>query len=336
MVGLFALQPANVLAQGCAEPTSDEGVTVFGFLQPQYDLNLNDQTESSFRFNRMRIGVMGNIPYDFSYYALLEASPFLTGEVFLIDAFITYKRFDWMKISMGSFKKPLGADLITACSELNTIRRTRFINELGGFNRDLGIMILGGDKKGIFNYRVAFMNGTGLGQFDDNNYKDIYGRFTVSPVEFLTVGLTAQFGKDPASLDGAEDDERKRYGADIDFKFKKFWLQSEYMQGEDIGSYTTGGGCDGSPVETIQGSVKRDGFHVTGLYNITDNIQPVIRYEQFDPDGDVGNNHEQITTYGINYFVNDWTRIQVNYLYRAENPDEVKNDVLMVQFQVKF
>ena len=47
---------------------------------------------------------------------------------------------------------------------------------------------------------------------------------------------------------------------------------------------------------------------------------------------------EQITTFGFNYFFNEWTRLQVNYLYKAEESanSEIANDALLVQLQVVF
>ena len=42
-------------------------------MQAQYDYGFTDgDNTSTFGFNRSRIGVMGNIPYDFSYYVLLD------------------------------------------------------------------------------------------------------------------------------------------------------------------------------------------------------------------------------------------------------------------------
>jgi len=65
------------------------------------------------------------------------------------------------------------------------------------------------------------------------------------------------------------------------------------------------------------------------------NLQPVIKYEAYDEDIDTDNNAVNIITYGLNYFFNDWTRLQVNYLYKAEEV-EVANDEILVQLQVKF
>lgn len=325
------------MSQGCAEPTTEEGVVVFGFLQPQFDYHFNDTPNGTFTFNRMRIGVMGNIPYDFSYYALLETSPFVSeaGNPFIIDAFITYNRFEYAKASLGQFKKPLGLELTTPCSGLHTIQRSNFVNELTGpTNRDLGLMILGGKKDGLINYQVAVMNGNGVGQENSDQFMDYYGRLVISPVKFVRVGGSMLYGRDEATVEGAPSDERYRYGADLDFEYNNFRVQSEYMYGKDVGSYTTGGGCGGPP-ELHSGSIKRAGFFVMGMYKITDQIQPVVKYEQYNTDMSK-DNINQTTTIGINYFFNDWTRMQINYLYKAEDPAEIKNDALLVQLQVKF
>jgi hypothetical protein len=77
------------------------------------------------------------------------------------------------------------------------------------------------------------------------------------------------------------------------------------------------------------------------------NIQPIVNFEHFDPNLDMDANEiganfhtavKNTMTYGFNYFFNEWTRVQVNYLYRAEENGkvEIPNDALIVQFQVIF
>ncbi|MEA2095369.1 MAG: porin [Candidatus Cloacimonadota bacterium] len=65
------------------------------------------------------------------------------------------------------------------------------------------------------------------------------------------------------------------------------------------------------------------------------NVQPVIKYESYDPNTDADNDVEDIITFGVNYFFNDWTRLQLNYLYKAEEEEE-SNDEILMQLQVKF
>jgi len=327
----------NAQAQGCAEPASEDGVNVFGFLQTQYDYNFYDEPESNFGFNRSRIGVMGVIPYDFSYYVLLETSPFKKDgpKAYLLDAFATYSRFSFAKVSVGSFKNPFGLELNTPCHALHTINRSKVVNELTAPDRDMGIMLLGGSDTTLFRYAVSYMNGTGLLVKDKDTYKDFIGRVIVQPTSWLSLGGSFKTGKsvnDDLSLD---DNTTLRYGAEMELDIANFLVQGEYIYGEDEGSYTVGGGCGGDP-EVVIGSVKRSGMYVMALYRTPWNLEPVFKYENYNSDLDATNNLEQVTTFGFNYFFNEWTRLQLNYEYAAEQAREVKNDRLMVQLQVRF
>lgn len=87
--------------------------------------------------------------------------------------------------------------------------------------------------------------------------------------------------------------------------------------------------------------MERAGFWAQLMYMTPWNIQPVIKFEQYDPDTDDENSTSatalsKVTTFGFNYFFNDWTRLQLNYLYKAEEEHEVANDELIMQLQVKF
>ncbi len=60
-----------------------------------------------------------------------------------------------------------------------------------------------------------------------------------------------------------------------------------------------------------------------------------FRFDFFDS-GNTENYKESNLTFGVNYFFNDWTRLQVNYMYRGEEPVEINNDEIAIQIQVKF
>ncbi|MPQ48424.1 hypothetical protein GCQ56_15575 [Marinifilum sp. N1E240] len=339
---LFAVAfclPALVSAQGCDEP-SGEGVNVFGFIQPKYEFNeiAGDDNTSTFDFNRARIGVMGKIPYDISYYVVLEASPDNTrhdGDAYLLDAFVTYSRYDFAKISMGSFKSPISLELNTPCHKLHTINRSKVVNQLASPDRDRGFMVLGGADTTLLQYSFAVTNGTGLFDKDDNKKKDYAARIVLNPHKNVKIGASYKYGESASATEGMPDDERTRWGADVQYKKGAFMLQGEYLYGEDVGTYTTGGGC-GEELATHEGSVKRDGGFLMAMYKFNNNLQPVLKCEFFDSDKDMGNNTEFCTTYGLNYFLNDWTKIQANYVYRAERDNEVNNDIFMLQVTVKF
>jgi len=337
ILSMVLFVPNLLVAQGCDEP-STEGVNVFGFFQPKFEYNQMDTDDdtNTFDFNRARIGVMGAIPYDISYYMVLETSPSKNnGTPYLLDAFVTYSRFDFAKISMGSFKSPISMELNTACHKLHTINRSKVVMQLATPDRDRGFMILGGADSTFFQYSFAVTNGTGLFENDDNKTKDYAARVVLNPHKNIKIGASYKYGESASITEGVKDDERTRIGADIQYTKGAFVFQGEYLYGKDVGSYTTGGGC-GEELETHTGSIKRDGMFLMGLYRFNNNLQPVLKFEYFDSDKDLGNNTEFCTTYGLNYFLNDWTKIQANYVYRAERDHEVDNDIFMLQVTVKF
>jgi phosphate-selective porin len=355
LVAALSFLPQVNFAQGCMD-TGEEGVKVVGYLQPEfrYDFRGDDiygesLNKSSFYFNRLRLGVTGSIPYDFSYYMMTELSPTLGGP-YILDAFVSYNRLGpWAKISVGQFRVPFGLELSTPCHRLHTINRSTVVNNLADPFRDFGLMISGGTDslsifgsktKNLFGYTFAIMNGNGKNLVDNNRSKDILGRLTFHPFDFVTIGASYRFGKHPAIVESAEqEDERQRLGMDVELKYKNFIVQGEYIKGSDVGSYTTGGGCGGT-VEVHEGSVDRNGFFVQAMYMTPWKIQPVIKYEYYEPNMASDVLHDKLSTiiYGVNIFPNEWTRLQINYLYNVEEDGtvEFKNDALMIQAQIVF
>jgi hypothetical protein len=373
---LFAL-PQLSWSQGCIEPAGDEGVQVIGFIQTQYEYDFlgediygDNLDESSFYFNRARLGVTGAIPYDFSYYVLLEFSQTLNGvkngsAPLLLDAFLSYNRFaPYAKVAIGQFKSPFGLEALTPCHKLHTIQRSLAVIQMQALLRDMGVMvsgttgdldILGLKTKDIFGYHLALMNGSEINTWDSDNMKDIVGRLTFHPFDFVTVGASYRYGeRTPEIQEAVNNDKRKRFGFDAEFKYKNFLIQGEYVEANDVGSYTTGGGCSGD-AEVHEGSLQRNGFFLQAMYKTPFNLQPIIRIEEYlvpqgnDPDmwngdvfdglwGETDDEVRSIVTFGANYFFNEWTRLQVNYLYSAEKGSltEIDNDALLVQMQVMF
>lgn len=358
LTGVLCL-PGLVNGQGCAAPSSDEGVTVWGYLQPEFNytnigsVDPNTDPAAAFQFRRMRIGVMGNIPYDFGYYVLLETSQFLnpnqTGP-FLLDAFVSYNRFEYLKVAVGSFKYPFGRELSMPCHGLYTINRSKVVDELTanleGGNRDIGLMLLGGSDSTFFTYRAGITNGTGMFQ-TDNNLLETYsltGRVTIQPLKGLYLGASAKYTQSPPAAEGVTDDDTKmRYGFDAQYSFKKFTVLGEYIHGNDEGSYTEGGGCGGDAI-TMTGTNNATGFYFMGVYRTNSNIEPVYKIESYktlkSDGGDIPIENEEASlcqTFGLNYYPNDWTRLQFNYIYAAETPEEkYDNDMILLQLQVRF
>lgn len=319
----------RVGAQGCGGPASDDALKVFGFLQAQYENHFTEPGKNSFSFERARVGIMGSIPYDFSYYAVVELSPFIAPNPYMLDAFISYNRYEWARLSVGSFKTPFGLEVNTPCNGLLTVYRSTATMQMVAPFRDLGAVLMGGTEKSMLSYQLGYMNGSGLGREDNNNKKDVVGRIMFKPVEFLKIGGSFRKGFPSYNNNTAD---RTSLGGEIQANYAGFTLQGEYIS--DKGDYNRdlGGGCSGNLIELGE---ERSGGFLAVAYLTKWNVEPVFKFDFFDS-GNAQNYKETNMTFGSNYFFNDWTRLQVNYIYKAEKPTEFVNDELVIQLQVKF
>jgi phosphate-selective porin len=326
----FAFLNNSLMAQGCEEPDDDEdGVKVVGYIQPQFVwTNIGDEANEvmTFNFFRARLGVLGNIPYDFSYYFYGEYSPTIGGPA-LLDAFITYKGFgDIAKLSIGQFKSPFSLEQIQPCYALYTIERSRVVNILAGPIRDMGFMVYG-KYEDLLNYRFGIMNGSGMNVNDNNTGKDYVGRAVINLGDFH-VGGNFRYGK--MNLNNA--DTKTRLGAELQYDNETLLVQAEYIWGDDPGEIMQGG-CGGT-IRTDPG--QKFGYYGMVVYRL-DAFWPVVKYEFYDKSVDIDDNNYSTITLGFSYFFNDWTRAQLNYMVNDDqaNPD-ADNDALILQFQVKF
>jgi len=338
---VFALNFNTTFAQGCEDDAAPTGATsgvpstssstFFGYIQPEYDTRFTDPSTNTFKFKRARFGVRGRVNRTFSYYVMLETSDFIAsdGNVYLMDAFVTFDKYEWTKFSVGSFKQPFGLEVTTACHSLTTIDRSIVSDQLVAPQRDLGLMMLGGTSKTKFRYSVALMNGTGLGLKDNNTKKDIIGRATYKVFDFMTLGGSFRYG-----YPNTKDKDRTTLGGEVVLTYNAFKLQGEYIYDEGDYNRAAEGGCGSVPLELGD---KRAGAYVMATYDVNEKIQPVFKYEYFDQDLDIKKiGYQEMMTIGANYFINKNTRIQVNYQNKIETGLSVDNDALLMQLQVKF
>ena len=326
---LLVMAAGKASAQGCAPENTGDGINLFGFIQPQYTRNFNAITQSAVNFERARLGVNGNVPYDFAYYAVLEISPFMGTNPYLLDAFITYNRYQWARISLGQFKTPFGLETNTPCSGLLTAYRSTATLQMVAPFRDLGAVVMGGNETTRFAYQVGMMNGSGIGRSDNNQSKDLVSRLVFRPLDFLSLGGSFRYGFPSYNNNDAS---RTTFGLELQARYAGLTLKGEYIADEGDYNRDLGGGCAGNLIELGQ---KRSGGYATLGYMTQWNIEPVVSFDFFDS-GNLQQYKETNMTMGLNYFFNDWTRLQLNYVYKAERPLEIKNDIFVVQLQVMF
>lgn len=356
IITLFAfalLSPFTTLAQGCMDAGDSDGVKVVGYIQPMYEYQFLDdgvsnlhglRSPSSFFFERARIGVIGNIPYDFSYYVMTELSP-SKGGPYILDAFVTYKRFDpWFNVSFGQFKGIFGLELSQGCQNLHTVYRSRVVSELASPFRTMGVMVFGGtgeksffglESENLVQWKFSVTNGTGQNVYDNNLEKTYSARLVLNPTDWLSIGGSYSQGRHKSLKVGNPEDERTRMGADITLKKWDWMLQAEFIDGYDVGGSYVGGGCGSTPTY-VTGDFWKQGYFAQLMYKTSFNLQPVVKYAMYDANIKLDDDMTTDFTFGLNYFFNESVRLQVNYVMTEEETTQVGNDFIVTQVQVKF
>ncbi len=326
----------NLLAQDDMEEPSPVTVKqgeikLSGYVQPRFTWHEADDSSDTFDVERARVAVSGHI---FPKWYFKVQGDLAADTKPLRDGYIRWEYEDFACVTAGQFKAPFSEEAIRSSAKLDFVDRALVVQEIAP-ERDIGVMVDGHlvDKK--FYYGVGIFNGTGENTADDNDDKDIVARVKASPflgtegaLEGLAVGLNFRFGTqtltvvDPTT--GATmttDDDRTGYGGVIQYKWDALKVQGEYIV-EDWDNM----------------DLQSDGFYVYATYDVpVDNVvvQPGIRYGQYDPDNDAGNDETDVITLGVNLFFNKWVKLQLNYVLVDEEP-EVDNDEILAQLQVKF
>jgi len=352
LIGTVLLGMISISAnsQGCTSGGGDL-IGVHGFIQPQFNYNLNgndangaSMNHSEFTFNRARLGVVGTIPYDIDYYLMLEFSSFKTPQKtpHLLDGYVSYTRFaKWAKITLGQFKSPFSLEQNTACSGLYTVNRSDVVNQLAGPQRDLGVLISGGHDSLFVEYSLGIMNGSGMNVVDDNNNKNVVGRVVLNPFNNFKIGGSFKVGKINPTDPNEDLNNIYRLAAEVQYKMGGLLLQTEYIHGIDVLNSASQvpiyGGCGGIVgFETKNaGTYTKSGLWAMASYMTPWNLEPVVKFDTYNSDHGVAGKRTNYMTVGLNYYVNDYSRIQINYVNVTESA-AITNDMIMVQLQAKF
>ncbi len=227
-------------------------------------------------------------------------------------------------------------------------------NGFGLDARDIGAVVKGDLFPHFdpgYRYRVATIeysfgvfNGSGANTTDNNGHKDLAGRLVLNaPVDYssvfrgLSIGGSVYNGKAYAAALGGDYDV-KRVGADIAYVNTPIGFTYEFVHGQD-------------------NATKKQGQTLTIFYNIGEQfvsgykaqdryddwypttIQPFVRFDWWSPDTDKTDNVTEITTIGLNWFLAQTTKLQLNYniinlgaKQAASNPGPKNQFLAQVQY----
>lgn len=323
-----------------------------GYTQVNY-LNFQQGGKiNGFQIKRARLDFQGHFSNKFDYRLLIDfvgnsgangSAP--TGGVLvsplLVDAYITYKPFTWLNVKAGQQIVQFSLENLTQDRNLDLVERSQVVNALvarkgdsgnglvdsiGNQNgRDLGVQLNGSLFKVkdyyVLDYYAQLLDGAGIDVTDNNQSKDFDARLVFHPIKKLAIGASYYNGFDRFTSSTTRDQGRLRWGADAALDLNRLGLKGEWIRGQE-----------GFKSPTIH-----DGWYAqAGYFLIKHTLQAVARYDVYDPNTDKANAKTTYYDFGLNYFFNVWTKIQVYYSARGEENAHVANNMFETQFQLAF
>lgn len=308
-----------------------EKMKIGGYLQTRYDVYDYSGKTDQFSIKRARIGISGNVIENVDYKLEFDLVKGSKNDL-LTDAWVKFTKFPQANITIGQFKIPFSEEYLTSSSALDTIERALPVGKMAT-EYDIGVMLDGKlfDKK--LGYGIAFVNGAGGNSSDDNDEKDIVRRVVFSPwagstnpLANLDFGVAYQTGQQKT---GANKEDRNRSDIMLKYSYKNFKALAEFLNQE---------------IEKGSTKTKSDGYFVQCAYNIPvsekNSIEPVVKYEVYDPDTKTSKNTQNIFTAGFNFHMGKNVKFSSNYRWRSDDAavgkKETNSNEWFSQVQIKY
>lgn len=297
-----------------------------GYIIGKYSISDRRQqpTNGGFDLRFVRLYADGHVFKDFYYKFQLEVNgaPGEDKGPRVVDAFMEWQKFDFLRVKLGQFKRPFGFE--NPYSPLKVgygcySQATMKIASIGDRNgehkssgRDLGIQIQGdllpaADGHKWIHYQIGFFNGQGINHSDRDHHKDLIGGLWISPIKDLAIGGFGWNGKytnekfDATNPKHLKSVKRVRWG--VGLKYESDWtLRGEYMS--SVGGVVT----DAAAPD------RSDAWYATLGVPVVTNLKLYARYDCY--------RHAKTwsslrTDYGLsgNYYLGKNLIFQLNYTF---------------------
>jgi hypothetical protein len=171
------------------------------------------------------------------------------------------------------------------------------------------------------------LNGAGINTLDNNQSKDVDARLVLHPLRFLNLGGSWYDGFDRFTGTTAKDQLRTRWGLEADLELNALSVKGEYIHGQDGSSNSKTGA-----VATLH----QGWYGQVGYFIFPRHLQGVFRYDWYDPNTAKTQVNSTYYDFGLNYFFNVWTKVQVYYSLRNQQGPTVNNNMFEAQLQLAF
>jgi len=289
-------------------------ITPTGFAKARYTIDTTAGAKDGFSIAQARFGIKGDIAKKIFYKFSIETTSRDTeNNKSLNDAYMDIKSIPYFAIRLGQFKYKFSLENTIADEDLELINKSDVVNNLVNPTRDIGIEI----SKSLFlkslksDLSVAVVNGSGSNTADENDNKAVIGRILLSPIKNFSFGGSMYSGATSTNTT-----TKNRLGFEIKYELKKLLCKAEYLHGKD-------------------GSIEKEGYYLTGGYEILPKTVFLTRYDMWDSSLSVSENKNNRWTFGLNYFIDKNVLLRNSYERKMESTS-INNDLIMSELQVKF
>ena len=294
-------------------------IRIGGYLHQQYYQREGTESGSSFSSKRARLLLLGPLN---EYAQILIQTDFATSPK-LLDAHFTLTPVKGLSFTVGQLIVPFSTDYMTSPSALPLVQNAMTLGLAPG--RDIGAMAsykFGIAPKANLKLSAGVFNGAGINTSDANEDKNFIARAELDFLGMFTFAPNMDVGYDNG-VDSVKQ-ELHAYGGSLLWQWKN----------------------ESAAVEVINsklGDIERRAWYIWGGHSFATHskllpvIQPVMRYEQYDPNSGIDTDRIDRLSIGTNFYIDqNYTKIQINYLINGEQGEEIKNNELMMNFQVAF
>lgn len=294
-----------------------------------YSSSVNSNSSNQFYIRFARLYFNGTLGDKVGFRVMLDGA----GSPPLRDAFLWADYIPYTRVTIGQFLTPFGSETWRAPFDLPMINYSMGAGLMQFPNfRDIGLMASSKYiTKGAWpvggGFATALINGSGQNAADNNDQKDWIGRAWIYPfVPGLSVGGSWYLGKTGANSQF----DNQRWGAELDYAstyVKGLNIRAEYLQQRKL--FTDGFqsvGNDSSKAPTALNITDRyyhsEAWYAQACYRVNglagpmkflNDFEPTFRYDVLDDDMATPDNTRTRYTFGINYWLNKYTRILTNY-----------------------
>jgi len=159
---------------------------------------------------------------------------------------------------------------------------------------------------------------------DDNNNKAVGGMAGLEVSNELKFALNYYTGK----YDDANELGLAIFGVSLYYDKPKYSFWAEYQAAnQDV--------WDDPDLMTTTSTLNKSGFYVQAGYRVTKKLEPILRYDQIQLDGNELNDRNRVTL-GLNYHLGKNAVAKVNYDITNNDGEDVDDNQFSLQLSIGF